>query len=703
MYIHNLSISKILAKAIGNLSVLVAIPVMMSSCIYDKYDLDESEENNGDTAYISVAFSFTDDASKGTRAAEWDDSHEDKINNFFNQGISEESAICTDRDVNWIMAYDDQGNYIDSYRLINISSWKNSSTDHAGRNFVAVCEVTGREEQVEKIKNLRIILNANHELGLTIQNGDVAINNLMHQLASGSNSFLFHTDGDGNVFHTMASSMIVGENGEAEAVTRIDEGGVKIFKSIYDARNNPSASLFVERLQSKYTVLFHPDKEGNDRYFVDGNVYDYDNGTSTGASNNLIVFDPEVPKNPEGEELTTQVYYVKEFDINDRIPETFLSDWRASIVGWGINGTESKTYLYKVPGKDRNYTPTGYYYPVRNLWTVDPHYSDPADYPDQYRKAYDETVKSVEENPEIYGLNYMSFKSLTNRSIRHYSAENTFSPTFLTDNDMKNRAQFRCGNTLLIGAQLLIKGFDEDDVFNPMQVDAKGLISSDAGHRVKTKYYMDNIFWSEEAYVNYFSKYLSYNLSSSVEINNKLTGYEDFVPQTVFNPAKDEEKFYVYDGEWRVADYRDFEIHPLYIKGGDGWCLPYPKEDKNNPGYSVLRVKQVDEEKGTGEFTYRPIKMKEFEIFAYGYPVYFAKCYNEGRMYYAQPISDSSGILGAVRNHWYHYEFNSLKNVGISVHNPDQPIVPAVEPNVIGFGFEVQIIPWHIVEEDVNI
>lgn len=697
---------RILVKVIRNISLLVAVPLLVSSCVNEIFDADDPN-TTGDPTYISVAFAFTDDAQSGTRAAEWDDSHEDQTNYFFNQGIAEESAICTDRDVNWIMAYDDRGNYIDSYRLINVSEWKDGPSDAAGRNFVAVCEVTGREEQVEKIKNLRIILNANAELGLTIQNGDVALDNTMRQLASGPNSnrFLFHTDGDGNVFHTMASAMVAADGGKAEAVTRIDDGGIKIFKSIYDARNNPSASLFVERLQSKYTVLFHPDKDGKDQYFAGGNVYDYDNGTATGASNNLIVFDPEVPKSPEGEDLTTQVYYVKEFDINERIPQTYLSDWRASIVGWGINGTESQTYLYKVPGNlGQNYTPRGYSYPVRNLWTVDPHYEGMADYPDQYRKAYDATVKSVEENPEAYGLNYISFKDLTNRGIRQYSSENTFSPNLLTDADMRNRAQFRCGNTLFIGAQLLIKDFDEDDVFSPTSVDGNGLILSGAGHRVKTKYYMDNIYWSQEAYVNYFSKYLSYNLSSRVEINNSLSGFEDFVPQTVFKPAKDEEKFYVIDnGEWRIADYRDFEIQPLYVKGGDGWCLPYPKKSQANPANSILYVKQVDEEKGTGEFTYRPITMKEFEIFAYGYPVYFAKCYNEGRMYYAQPITDGFGTMGAVRNHWYHYEFNSLKNVGISVHNPDQPIVPAVEPQVIGFGFEVQIIPWHIVEEDVNI
>ena len=174
MYIYNLSISKILAKVIGNISMLVAFPVLMASCIYDKYDVDESAENNGDPVYISVSFSFADDASKGTRGAEWDDSHEDQTNYFFNQGIAEESAICTDRDVNWIMAYDENGKYIDSYCLVNVSSWKNSTTDRAGRNFIAVCEVTGREEDVKKIKNLRIILNANADLGLTIDRGDVA-------------------------------------------------------------------------------------------------------------------------------------------------------------------------------------------------------------------------------------------------------------------------------------------------------------------------------------------------------------------------------------------------------------------------------------------------------------------------------------------------------------------------------------------------
>lgn len=107
--------------------------------------------------------------------------------------------------------------------------------------------------------------------------------------------------------------------------------------------------------------------------------------------------------------------------------------------------------------------------------------------------------------------------------------------------------------------------------------------------------------------------------------------------------------------------------------------------------------------------------MEEYDKLAYGFPFYFAKGYTEGRMYYAVPISNDSsrenasdfgqrtGDLGAVRNHWYHYRFTSLTSVGVPVQNPDQPIVPNNEPSLLGLGFEVRIIPWHVVDVDVNI
>ena len=167
-------------------------------------------------------------------------------------------------------------------------------------------------------------------------------------------------------------------------------------------------------------------------------------------------------------------------------------------------------------------------------------------------------------------------------------------------------------------------------------------------------------------------------------------------------------QFDVYDsGVRRLADYRDFSIQPVYIVGGDGWCYPMPASNPNNPRNTVLYIRQADD-------SYRQVTVDEYNKLAYGFPFFFAKCYNEGRMYYSVPVSGSenqtslnfglnTGDFGAVRNHWYHYRFTSLSSVGIPVHNPDQPIVPNKEPSILGLSFEVRIIPWHIVDEEVNI
>ena len=84
-----------------------------------------------------------------------------------------------------------------------------------------------------------------------------------------------------------------------------------------------------------------------------------------------------------------------------------------------------------------------------------------------------------------------------------------------------------------------------------------------------------------------------------------------------------------------------------------------------------------------------------------------------GRMYYAIPVkhnieSKSEGTIatgdyGAVRNHWYSFTVNNIFSVGTPVDNPEEPIIPNVEPKNPGLGVEISILNWHQVSTDVDI
>ena len=703
-------------KDILGLICAAALAIPFCSCSEDSYDgRPDDGSYKGDVAYMSVSLVFTDDTMNPTRAQfDGSESVTDK-GYFFNNGINAESRICEEYGSNWLLAYNASNQMIATLPLTSISSG-DLQNDNTGKSYTAVCEMPANSNFIGNIAYMRVILNASSTLQAQIADGASPDNMTLSQSAAGNYDYLFRTSGS-NRYHTMTSSMVV-KNGAAAPALTMNE--IVCYPSKQQAMESPCATLYVERLQSKYTVLFHPETNvSNDKYFLDRRVMNYNPSTeiSSAADNDVILFSPV---------STRRLYYVNSFDINsDNSVEVNRGYWRASIVGWDINGTEKSEYLFKSFGNSPagftswNLTPTGLSSPVRNLWASDPTYSNPvAAYPDQYRDAWDDEssvgagkIRPYQGSESAYTLNYISFNNLSTRDIRRYSSENTYDAQAVFRGNRENlvdRLQYRCGNHIIIGAQLLIEGMDDAGVYNATSVDNNGLVVS-GSNRVTTKYFMDNIYWSEQAYINYYCKYMADNLDATTPCISDLSPIPgDFIPNDVFTPMPSDLKFYVYDsGAWRLADYRDFSIQPVYIVGGDGWCYPMPASNPNNPRNTVLYIRQADD-------SYRQVTVDEYNKLAYGFPFFFAKCYNEGRMYYSVPVSGSenqsslnfgltTGDFGAVRNHWYHYRFTSLSSVGIPVHNPDQPIVPNKEPSILGLSFEVRIIPWHIVDEEVNI
>lgn len=714
MSITNSITSSYLRKA----GLLFAICFTLHSCIGEHLNCDDTLTADGEKAYFTVSIVFSDEGktSQTTRATldGGDDIYD--AGYFFNYGIEEESEIATDARANWLIAYDASGRSVASLPILAFEA-QSPSDRNSSKSYKAVCQVNPETLPVTRINTLRIVLNAGIQMQDALTSGQNLDNITLTQSEAGSYDHLFlvkNVDNTEKRYHTMSSSMVVKDSRTAAAITI---GELKYYPTPQQALERPCATLYVERLQAKYTVLFHPDTyTGPEQFFLNEKVYNYNpsSQSSEQAEDNVIVFSPTSSR---------RVYYVNEFGINDDVPVVNRGYWKASITGWSINATEPSEYLFKSFGSSPsslagwNFTPQGISSPVRNLWTVDPNYSGGKEaYPDQYRPALDistsekfKTLYPYQGHESSYPLNYLSFRALSERHIRQYTTENTYDAQQVFNGDksrLESRLQYRCGSHILVGSQLLIEGMDASGVYNPTQVDRNGLILS-GQDRVKSKYFMNNIYWTEDAYINYYCKYLANHLDATTECKSDLTkGGSPFVPKEVFNPRQGENVFYVRDGNnFRKADSRDFTIQPVQIIGGDGWCYPVPN---NNGEMTSLFVFPENAEP-------KQVKLEDYNKLAYGYPFYFAKGFTEGCMYYAVPVSGNSaretqsnfglvtGDYGAVRNHWYHYRFTSLTSVGVPVHDPLQPIIPNNEPSLLGLGFEVRIIPWHVVEEDVNI
>lgn len=90
-----------------------------------------------------------------------------------------------------------------------------------------------------------------------------------------------------------------------------------------------------------------------------------------------------------------------------------------------------------------------------------------------------------------------------------------------------------------------------------------------------------------------------------------------------------------------------------------------------------------------------------------------ADYYAKGRMYYYTPIRHVTtsrennqwqlGDIGIVRNNWYQLTISSLLKPGIPVAEPEQPIIPNIDPADMYLGVEIHILPWHVIKQDIEL
>lgn len=185
------------------------------------------------------------------------------------------------------------------------------------------------------------------------------------------------------------------------------------------------------------------------------------------------------------------------------------------------------------------------------------------------------------------------------------------------------------------------------------------------------------------------------------------------------------------DGKVTIAlngeDSEGYAYNETAVKNSGGMVnLYYVKYNELSDGQPVenvtVKIKGADGEITEETVSNKPVQFTRNQLVSLIYQVAnTADCFKNGRMYYTVPVqhfnagkdaegNDSkgdyvykydnvkTGDYGIVRNHWYQFTINKILKPGVPVHDPDQPIIPNYDEEDRYIGFEVVILPWHVVD-----
>lgn len=569
-------------------------------------------------------------------------------------------------------------------------------------------------------------------------------------------SFLYYIDKEDNDkrYFTMSSSMVypiidTNRTTTNTFVTGKDQYGPSIIKRDYtwkrtknEAAKTPIFSFFIERLQSKYTLSFKKagSANANTKFYF---TQDKKEKAFTQTENNTSVTYQPVQNlvltagadfNPSDEWRTLRYVtnYIRRDDERREITDTSDDDyfdpefvketneWKINVTGWSINAIEKKEYLFKQLQPTNPSYYTGWNIeslsPYRNFWAESENY-DSRNFPDQYREAKfaeknEDGVVDIFTNEDVkkwnntMDLHYFGYSHLANRVRDQYAPENTSSMEVYQkkypddpDTPWNDLAYMRAGNHIIVTAQLLIKGFGPDDIYKADDFNKNGLAMK--GNQVSaSKYYMNGIFWTSDAYREYVAEYLAEWMKKD---QNRFPNSDGIFYVRPYN-----------DPTYRaVADYDAFTIEKAGVKGGDGWVHIVPTdagEDDHHSEDTYVNLYYRDTESGE----YHQIKRHDFEVLVMSHPEYFAQHFNYGRMYYSIPVPHKTstlpeegplelGMYGAVRNHWYNFTIKSFSAPGHPVSVTDQLIIPNNERTYETLGISLDVLPWHNISTEVDI
>ena len=689
-------------------------------------DVAQGGQGNGDEAENYVVFKIGNIGSE-TRAEE-----EEKTPGAgdFLEGLAEEHAVSTKAGVNFVYFFDnDENNTFVGATPLELLGQTDDPThkpDHEGQyndngnEKVYQARIKGTEEDLKKYKQCLVILNGNPQELNALKNKSLSdILEVSYETDADKNLYMgWFKDGETNYF-TMSNTVYL-DGEKVKSAQEIKPG--QICKTMAEAQKDPIV-VHVERVLAKFELNKGKGSEAKPitsatEIDPSPNVEPGEDGKGGDDKNLTITFMRSTKEDHmTGDDLT--------FDEDDNTESAdHYTEWKASnrkwkvkIVGWGMNATESETYWVKNLqhnnkkfGKwTHDYNNTfGWNDParLRSYWAVDPHYNGNGeetadDYPHQYRTALDkegivpgvdETGAELKSNLVLEYNSYDQFDKFPNNDNGYrYTVENTFDYEWFDDGtklDFKGSDYKRTSTHAVVAAELLIADSEGDTPTN---------------YSTKTVYQYDSYYWEAEGTTKY------------QDMSKSLKKY--MLNQVLFHWAleNDFKELYV-DNEFKKPleassdDFNTyFEVVAATVKGGDGRAMMQLKKN--------VALYYKDEEGKLATIGYENYKdayddFTKTYLYAYG----TARRFDDGKMYYYIPIKHMStedivdneyeynvGKYGVVRNHWYKLNINAIKNPGIPVDDPGQPIIPNDDPDQDYYAaFEIVILPWHVITNEVT-
>ena len=453
-------------------------------------------------------------------------------------------------------------------------------------------------------------------------------------------------------------------------------------------------------------------------------------------------------------------------ETEDWEPVTEKRNWKARIVGWGMNAQETESYVFK------QYGGADHKEQYRSYWAIDPHYYKiDGDYPWQFRRAVDRTLNWYGNKERWTNLlrNYSWNDSHLNNApgTSVYTPENTYNysdNTFQSGFEDRVRMNLHAGTHLIVRAQLLVQkavkgeGSNEYAPLDTLYRDRDGVYYRTARECVWSLIRSFNHALASQTKMAY--RYYDWASSTNEPVTYyavPTTSYREYLSDEEGNVKDDDEdeikfKLYYNEGELKFEYKEDgpclyYVKDKLYsiidedtcrellaeacIKNGDG------KRLLNTAGFSIKRIvgdnQQYDlpiytkfevgndakvKDDNSLEFVKKESKKRaeginandvQSLIFEWAGAVdYFV----DGMMYYPHPVYDSykanndmvnsNACPGVVRNAWYKFTLTGIDNIGIPVHDADQPIVPNWDQLHDRIGVNVEILGWHGFTWDVE-
>lgn len=690
--------------------------------------------DSGDEGYPVgyMGFTISTDASRAGADAENDWPTSGDKDEVFNDGSVDEYALAGHNHAHLAVFFDKDGNYFGSSYLTPysvdddwghkggfhnnngypeqfytyITRWRNASVDALPTKVVVFIN-----EMPGKLEALKAQWDDPEGSGVTLAD-----------LLKSENNNGGILNYNGNTYFTMSNSVYYDASGNL--VNATDISNTQICATVEEALAN-RVTVYVERLLAKHTLTY-------------GESYNY-----VGQGGAVLT-----PVDTDKQKvLAISSYDGTEDDLD--WPDTDETEWGAYLTGWNMNGlNQNNEYTFKQLTKN-SYWEGGYFNNPnyhRSYWGESQNYAEGV-YPTQYRtyenepypfkeeKDYNWFAAASDPNYANYTLRYISYDEIAGMNVytktgagettlqdypllngqtnHRYTLERTYDVDEL-DLGKYGYSPYRQATHYLIGAKLVMG--DEMKSVN-------GVKPADV--EVSTKLYAYNWYWIGEDAVNDYIRYSYHRLASSIS-----DGYPHTIGSTAY--AITDNSLVLYKGtteadKIEVADAAEyFEVVAASMYHGDGKVVIAPKT-----GVTLYVKAKTDLDQETYDF----VKLEDVTTLVYD-NTQAARYFYEGDMYYAIPVQHmhgnsnvgnnnanrvsinkyngydtslvdgdtaqggpayTTGQFGVVRNHWYRVNIQNINNVGIPVHEPDQPIIPDPEDEW-AVAFEIVVIPWHVID-----